>query len=72
MLAMGMLPQVVTTTSSFMIIFTSSASTLQYLILGKLAAGEMGAVMVTGACGAVLGQRVRRAAGEWRWVMPAR
>eukprot|EP00045_Choanoeca_perplexa_P008002 m.73220 g.73220 ORF g.73220 m.73220 type:complete len:415 (-) comp14317_c0_seq3:184-1428(-) len=57
MLAMGILPQVATTTSSFMIIFTSSASTLQYFILGKLELGEMAAVMTAGFIGAVIGQR---------------
>ncbi|EGD78809.1 hypothetical protein PTSG_01784 [Salpingoeca rosetta] len=58
MLAMGLQPQVVTTTSSFMIIFTSSATTLQYLILGKLKPQQLGIVMSMGFAGAVVGQRV--------------
>lgn len=35
MLDMGMVPQVVTATSSFMILFTSASSTLQYYYMGK-------------------------------------
>jgi uncharacterized membrane protein YfcA len=58
MLSMGLLPQVVTTTSSFMIIFTASASTLQYFVLGKIRGDELAGVMLTGFAGALLGQRV--------------
>eukprot|EP01147_Barroeca_monosierra_P006869 gene6869-9523_t len=58
MLAMGLQPQVVTTTSSFMIIFTSSATTLQYLVLGKIKPEQLGIMLSMGFCGALLGQRV--------------
>lgn len=58
MLSMGLLPQVTTTTSSFMIIFTASASTLQYYVLGKIRGDELAGVMLTGFAGALLGQKV--------------
>lgn len=58
MLSMNMLPQVVSTTSSFMIIFTSAASTIQYYILGKLRGDELAVVFVTGAAGAAIGQTI--------------
>ncbi|EDQ88372.1 uncharacterized protein MONBRDRAFT_26471 [Monosiga brevicollis MX1] len=72
MLSMGLNPQTTTTTSSFMIIFTSSASTFQvwlralvstpkaphYLILGKLHGAELAAVMASGFAGALMGQKV--------------
>eukprot|EP00055_Hartaetosiga_balthica_P016284 m.102158 g.102158 ORF g.102158 m.102158 type:complete len:438 (+) comp9074_c0_seq3:351-1664(+) len=58
MLAMGIQPQVATTTSSFMIIFTSSTTTIQYLILGKLDATDLAIVMSLGFGGALVGQLV--------------
>lgn len=58
MLEMGMLPAVVTATSSFMIIFTSSASSIQYIILGKVPLVGGVLVFVTGFVGAVVGQSV--------------
>eukprot|EP00049_Salpingoeca_infusionum_P014629 m.276627 g.276627 ORF g.276627 m.276627 type:complete len:484 (+) comp15713_c2_seq6:38-1489(+) len=58
MLSMGLSPQIVTTTSSFMILFTASSSTIQYLILDKIKGDEFLIVLALGFAGALLGQKV--------------
>jgi len=57
MLELGVLPEVSRVTSSYMILFTSSCTTVQYLILGRVKADEALWFMVWGFIGAVLGHR---------------
>lgn len=53
LLEMGLLPQVCSATSSFMILFTSSATTIQFIILGTL---QVDHALWHGAIGFVAGQ----------------
>jgi len=56
LLEMGVLPQVATATSSYMILFTSSATTAQFLILGRLDWQQGLWFMAIGLFAAMLGQ----------------
>jgi len=55
MLELGVLPEVSRVTSAFMILFTSSCTSMQYLILGKIQADEAIWYMAWGFVGAVFG-----------------
>jgi len=55
MLELGILPQVVSATSVFMVLFTSSATILQFVILGKLPLDFGAWYMCVGMCGAIIG-----------------
>ena len=54
-LEMGMLPEVSTSTSSFMVLFTSSTTTLQFLILGQLKLDYAGFLLPACFVGALAG-----------------
>ena len=56
MLEMGMLPQVASATSAFMILFTSASAALQYAMLGDLRPTYAAALFVSGLCGTACGQ----------------
>ena len=58
MLEMGMLPAVISATSNYLIVFTSSASAIQYIILGRIEVAEGLSGFATGLVGAVVGQKV--------------
>jgi len=58
LIELGVIPQVATATSSYLILFTSSATTAQFLVLGKLAWKYGIWYWVVGFCAAVLGQFV--------------
>lgn len=58
MLALGVDPSVSAATSSFMIIFTSSSSTLQYLLLARLSLAPAALFCVAGFMGGSVGQHV--------------
>eukprot|EP00456_Euglypha_rotunda_P033705 TRINITY_DN26015_c0_g1_i1.p1 TRINITY_DN26015_c0_g1~~TRINITY_DN26015_c0_g1_i1.p1 ORF type:complete len:158 (-),score=16.53 TRINITY_DN26015_c0_g1_i1:11-484(-) len=55
MLELGVLPEVSRVTSAYMILFTSSCTSMQYLILGRIEADEAIWYMAWGFVGAVLG-----------------
>jgi len=55
MLELGVLPEVSRVTSAYMILFTSSCTTVQYLILGRVRTDEAIWYMFWGLVGAVLG-----------------
>lgn len=56
MLAINVIPQVATATSSFMILFTSSATSIQFMILGKLPLNYAVWYFFVGVFAAVVGQ----------------
>jgi uncharacterized membrane protein YfcA len=56
MLEMGMLPQVASATSSFMIFFTALSATLQYTLLGDIRLGYAAVLFVAGLVGTAIGQ----------------
>ena len=56
MLEMGMLPQVASATSSFMIFFTALSATLQYAMLGDIRLGYACVLFVAGLIGTAVGQ----------------
>jgi len=56
LIEMGVVPQVSTATSSYLIFFTSSATTVQFLILGKLAWRHGLWYWGVGVLAAILGQ----------------
>ena len=56
MLEMGMLPAVSSATSSFMILFTSAAATLQFTLLGDIRPHYAGTLFVCGLAGTSVGQ----------------
>jgi len=58
LIEMGVVPQVATATSSYLILFTSSATTFQFLVLGKLAWRHGLWYLVVGILAAILGQYV--------------
>jgi len=58
MLELGVIPEVSRVTSAFMIMFTSSCTSMQYLILGKIEADHAIWYMVWGFVGALLGHYV--------------
>ena len=58
MLQLGLVPQVATATSSFMVLFTSSSTTLQYVLLGTAPVFENLFCFVVSFVGAVIGQNV--------------
>ena len=58
MLGLGMIPTVAAATSTFMILFTSSSSSLQYAMIGSLSWARFLTYFVIGACGALVGQLV--------------
>ena len=58
MLEMGMLPQVASATSAFMIFFTAASATIQYAMLGDLRPTYACVLFVAGLLGTALGQRV--------------
>jgi len=55
MLELGVLPEVSRVTSAYMILFTSSCTSMQYLILGRIQADEAIWYMAWGFIGAVVG-----------------
>lgn len=55
MLSMNMIPQVSVVTSAFMIMFTSSSTTAQFVILGKLPLGYAAWYFVVGILAAITG-----------------
>lgn len=56
LLEMGVLPQVAAATSALMILFTSSATTIQYIVLGTLPLDFALWYGVVGCCGGFVGQ----------------
>ena len=56
MLALGVEPAVSAATSSFMIVFTASASTIQYAFLGRLASVPAVIFGLAGFMGGTIGQ----------------
>lgn len=56
MLEMGLIPQVATTTSSFMIMYTSSCTSMQFLILGRLKINYAIWYWIVGFFSAIVGQ----------------
>ena len=58
MLEMGMLPQVASATSAFMIFFTAASATLQYALLGALRPAYAVALFLAGLMGTAIGQRI--------------
>jgi len=58
MLEMGMLPQVASATSAFMILFTSASAALQYATLGDLRPVYGLVLFVAGTLGTALGQLI--------------
>jgi len=56
LIEMGVIPQVATATSSYLILFTSSATTFQFLVLGKLAWKHGLWYLGVGVLAAILGQ----------------
>ena len=67
MLEMGMLPQVASATSAFMILFTSASAALQYAMLGDLRPTYAAALFVSGLCGTACGQILVGAAIRKVW-----
>jgi len=55
MLELGVLPEISRVTSAYMILFTSSCTSMQYLILGRIRADEAIWYMAWGFIGAVVG-----------------
>jgi len=55
MLELGVLPEVSRVTSAYMILFTSSCTSMQYLILGRIQADEAIWYMAWGFIGAIVG-----------------
>ena len=62
MLEMGMLPQVASATSAFMIFFTAASATLQFAMLGDLRPVYAVTLFVAGLLGTALGQQIVGAA----------
>jgi len=58
MLEMGMLPEVSSATSAYMILFTTAAATLQYALFGALRVHYAAVLFVTGLVGTLCGQFV--------------
>ena len=58
MLEMGMIPEVQAATAAFMILFTASCTTFQFLILGMLDVSLAAWYLCIGAAGAFVGQTV--------------
>mmetsp|Transcript_44763 Transcript_44763/g.132190 ORF Transcript_44763/g.132190 Transcript_44763/m.132190 type:complete len:118 (+) Transcript_44763:2-355(+) len=58
MLEMGMLPEVSSATSAYMILFTAAAATLQYALFGALRLHYASALFVIGLVGTLCGQFV--------------
>jgi len=56
LIEMGVIPQVAVATSSYMILFTSSATSVQFLILGRLPYRHAAWYFVTGVLAAIVGQ----------------
>jgi uncharacterized membrane protein YfcA len=58
MIELGLLPQVASATSAYMIFFTSASATLQFAMLGELRAGYACALFAAGLLGTAVGQHV--------------
>lgn len=58
MLEMGMLPGVSAATAAFMVLFTSSATTLQFVLLGMLRLDYSLWYGAVGMCGTIVGQKL--------------
>lgn len=56
LLDLGLIPQVSTATSSFMILFTSSSSSFQYVLMGKIPPAFMAWYFMVGFFSAIVGQ----------------
>lgn len=56
LLDLGLIPQVSTATSSFMILFTSSSSSFQYVLMGKIPVMFMAWYFMVGFFSAIVGQ----------------
>jgi len=56
LLDLGLIPQVSTATSSFMILFTSSSSSFQYVLMGRIPVSFMAWYFMTGFFSAIVGQ----------------